>query len=370
MEYLIFLFINVTFCASLGIENDKPVTIKRQSRISNPRLFFLLTFWIWVLFVGLQYDVGTDYFSYLRFFSDKGLAEWLGATKNEILFSGLAVFIIRNNLEPQFGVVLCAFITMAGLFIYIIYLDVKYLYVYIYLYFTISISFYNQFNAIRQYIAVSFFLISIICIIERKLILYSLCILIGAGFHRSLLFLAPFYFLSIFFEKSNVNVLFFALTGSFLLSILNPEEIILSLLKYITPYAHYIEGEYATTRISLATRLVRYSNLPIYFLSLLCHKYIYTRKERFLFTIGIFSFCFKLIALNTVLLMRISHYFEVSLVYPVYFLVKTLFERSSFFRYEKEILLVVIFLITFGILCMKCLFVSDGYTYTSVLFKT
>jgi hypothetical protein len=370
MEYLIFLFLNVAFCVSLGIKNNKSVTFKRHSHISNPRLLFLLTFGIWVLFIGLQYNVGKDYFSYLDYFSDKGLAEWLGTAKKEIFFSGLAVFVINNNLEPQFGIILCAFITIAGLFTYIIYLDVKYLYAYIYLYFTVSISFYNQFNAIRQYIAVSFFLVSIICIIERKLILYFLCILIGAGFHQSLLFLAPFYFLSIFFEKSNVNVLFFALAGSFLLSVLNLEKIILSWLGYIAPYARYIEGEYVTTRISLTTRLIRYSHLPIYLLSLLCYKYIHTRKERFLFTIGIFSFCFKLIALNTILLMRVTHYFEVSLVYPIYFLVKTFLERPTFFRYEKEILLIVIFLITFGILCIKCLFVSDGYTYSSVLFKT
>ncbi|MDR1326179.1 MAG: EpsG family protein [Treponema sp.] len=370
MAYLIFLCINVAFCVSLGIKNNTSVTVKRPSRLSNPRLLFLLTFGIWVLFIGLQYNVGKDYFSYLLYFSDKKLAGWLGAAKNEIFFSGLAIFVITNNLDPQLGIILCAFITMAGLFAYIMYLDVKYLYAYIYLYFTISISFYNQFNAIRQYIAVSFFLLAIICIIERKLVLYVLCILIGAGFHQSLLFLAPFYFLAILFEKSNVTVLFLALAGSSLLSVINLEKIILSWLEYIAPYAHYIGGEYAATRIPLTTRLVRYSNLPVYFLSLLCYKYIRARKERVLFAIGIFSFCLKLIALNTILLMRVTHYFEVSLVYPIYFLVKTLLERAAFFRYEKELLLIVIFLITFGILCIKCFFVSDGYTYASILFKT
>lgn len=82
-------------------------------------------------------------------------------------------------------------------------------------------------NAIRQSAAIACFLLSLKYIISRNLIKYSLCFLIGYGFHFSILFFYPLYFIvpRIKIPSIKIQVIFYVacyLIGLLLLKFMRP----------------------------------------------------------------------------------------------------------------------------------------------------
>ncbi|MEH2941401.1 EpsG family protein [Lachnospiraceae bacterium KK002] len=153
--------------------------------------FLLLTF-----LASFRYAIGFDYFSYRDIYAF--VSGW----------SFQDIFLIYPE-EPLYYAV-CKLFSLAGcpwlLFLLIINIflmavSMQFIYrfsripwVSVYLYITLQFLAYNM-NLIRQSIATAFFMLAYPYLKNRKLLPFTIFILLGGLFHNSLLFLYPLYFL-------------------------------------------------------------------------------------------------------------------------------------------------------------------------------
>lgn len=165
-------------------------------------VFAFLSILQMILIGFFRFGVGTDYFSYknaitLNFywFSDKS-------------FSYISNFALKQlNLEP---VIILGFWSVFTL-VCIIYFLKKYsdsINAFSYsLFFFVSLYYYlDSFNIIRQYIALSIFLMAFIFLMKNKIFMYLVLGLISAYFHVSSgLFVILFLFINYFLKKRTLN---------------------------------------------------------------------------------------------------------------------------------------------------------------------
>lgn len=81
-------------------------------------------------------------------------------------------------------------------------------------------------NAIRQSVAIAFFVLSIKYIINRSLLKYVICLFIAFGFHFSVIFFSPLYFLWNHFKIPSVKTQMMLFGGSYIIG------------RYLVPYVH------------------------------------------------------------------------------------------------------------------------------------
>lgn len=165
-------------------------------------IYLFLTGIIFTAFVSFRYAIGFDYYSYRTIFNT--IRETSFSEINHIYTKEL-LFIYLNKLISYFGGTYHIFLFITGIFIhtcalYIIYRYSKLPWISVYFYFTFQFLAHNM-NLIRQSLAVSFVLLSYTFLKEKKFFPYVIIILIGAGFHRSILCMIPFYFLLNYVKK-------------------------------------------------------------------------------------------------------------------------------------------------------------------------
>lgn len=206
-------------------------------------IFIILLYTALSLFAGLRSaEVGTDTSGYARGFEDlfyldeqvenEGsflteepgfyyLQKWLGQVSNEyyVLLTGIALvfcFFVMLSIGKQSRMPILSFFVF------------------------ITLGYYTfVFNAARQGIAMSIYMISIPYIIERKFWKYTFVVLFAALFHKSIVIAIPLYFFfTIRFSPISIVL---ALIGGVVISISLP-----ALLNYgatlETRYALYSEG--------------------------------------------------------------------------------------------------------------------------------
>lgn len=122
---------------------------------------------IWILIVGGQYGIGTDYYSYLDIFSLKSDIE-IYKIKNEFLFYWIVSFFYDINLGGQFLFFVFAFINSFLFFIICRKITYNHTWFFLFLYITVSSLFHNQMNGIRQCTATYFVTLAIIYLSEEK----------------------------------------------------------------------------------------------------------------------------------------------------------------------------------------------------------
>ena len=141
-----------------------------------------------IIVLGLQNNVGTDYFSYLELAEGTKSISYING-RAEYLFIKL-ILLVRFLNVPQLIFVFSAFIQV--FFLMLITLEVKKLEYrvdcFFFLYFTLSLVFFNQFNGIRQYIAVYIIVYALFKLMEGKRLTYLFLVVISGLFHSSAYF--------------------------------------------------------------------------------------------------------------------------------------------------------------------------------------
>lgn len=160
-------------------------------------VFYLAAAFLALTFIAsFRYGIGFDYFSYERIY--EMVSAW---TFRDILhyywyeplyFLACKFFSLAGCSFPVFLLSVNIFLILAA--IWFIYRYSKLPWVSVYLYITLQFLAYNM-NLIRQSIAVAFFLFAYPSLKNRKLILFTVWILIGGFVHNSLWFVWPLYFL-------------------------------------------------------------------------------------------------------------------------------------------------------------------------------
>lgn len=139
------------------------------------------------LMASIRYVYGNDYRSYYRYYEQIKMGYKTPFT-GEVLFTGL------NKMTPSFYVLI---IITSVFFIYVIYrfivdnLEGKYAWAGLFVFLVNPYLFLMNLSAIRQCVAMCFFIIAVHFAIKKKNVAYVGCVIIASLFHNSAIILAP-----------------------------------------------------------------------------------------------------------------------------------------------------------------------------------
>lgn len=240
----------------------------------------------------------------------------------------------------------------------------KYSYIPILSVFLFFIVFWFQsFYVLRQYVALSFILMSIPFIIQRDIVKFGSLLLLAFFFHQSSIIFAPMYFLYVYHLRLSTKGILTFLLSTIAISIAI-DKILGFAVGTLSGYDSYIDRE-VTTDGNFKMALVYLFYLLIYaFLS--ARTKIETKSENFFFKLLCIAFVLQFAGRNFVLMQRLNVYFSFSLMMIIPYLVKMIKNK------EFKIAFIVFTLILYTYI-MFLDFEKDRYSvtpYSSILFKT
>lgn len=352
MFYLLFLL--------LGCLAFYSVEKQGFSEPNSVYVFSLLPFiGLWIFMVGGQYEIGTDYQSYLSYFNGKREVAYFAA-KGEYLFSFIVEFFQSIGIYGQFFFYLFAAISV------LLYLQIarevtftNYA-LFFFLFITVTTLFHTQMNGLRQCMAVYFSTLSIILFICGRRIIPLALLLIAVGFHISAIALLPLFFLTKLSFSTNVAKVCIIVAA--ILSFASFDSLLEQAILMIPQYEYYAESEYFQSDISLLNKLTKLAYLPIYFLSLSVIKYKKVSGiEMRLFQFGLLAYLIKTVSIVSSVTNRFGYYFMILSVLPIFYYLRSL-------QKERRILFMVICAYILLMYAVKVvLFPSREYMYDSIL---
>ena len=203
----------------------------------NDTFLLLLTSLPIALLSAFRYGFGSDYngtykyIFYTLYYNTKSA----GIKNLEIGFAAINKFIGFFTNDYVYLLMVVALITIISI-IFSLRKNAKYFGLTMFLFIIIGLYF-ESMCAVRQFLAIPFFIISLKYIYQRKFFKYLFCLLFGSLFHASILFLLPLYFL----YNINLNVIKVLLiliilwigSGYFF-------EIIRNIIEYSPQYSKYL----------------------------------------------------------------------------------------------------------------------------------
>lgn len=257
------------------------------------------------IFSFLRYDFGNDYMNYL---------EGYNAIKLNINTHIGKSYLYRllNVYSPSFNFLI--FLTTLFYFIVIfklIFSNVKknryWMSVLILL--LNPYLFLIHLSAIRQTIAILFFIISVKYIYERKIIKYIFCLVIAAGFHKSSLLLIPFYFFLNTKKISKKEYVFIFLSIIFIFT--NYFQILLNIILQKFPgYIFYLKNAQGNSIRSIIFSAVYFIFVLLYLNRLKEKKIIYGKLYLISTIISIWT-------IKIAMLTRIGMYFDIFMIITI-----------------------------------------------------
>lgn len=300
-----FLLIQILFFYSLLIYyNNNKIVILQTSYdfLIISSIVLLLT-----IFASIRYDVGRDYLSYLNILTKKTYLASRGTRGSfEKGFILLYKFIDQNQFNPILIFVFFSFNTYL-LIILSLYRFRKYFPFSIFLFVSDGVLF-ASFNGLRQYLAISLFLFSIIYISKKQIFSYMCFIALGFLFHKSILLLIPFYFLlNITISKRIIMVM---LIFSWVVSNFIPYLPIDLLFSASSTYAGYSQLFLDTFKPDLS--YVMLYKIFLLLLYIFDKNSIVNSKINPFLNMYIFYLCITLMFSNSWVISRFSEYLKIS----------------------------------------------------------
>lgn len=169
------------------------------------RYFLFLSFFILFVFAAIRYNYGNDYASYYEWF------EWIHRG-GDSPYKGQVGFTWLNVIMPNFFLLVVA---VSLLFLWCVYklirdnVEEQVYGLAVFIFVVNPYLFLMNLSAMRQSIAISFFIIAVEFARKRKLVPYILLILLAGIFHISALVLLPFY---IIINEKKINAVFGIIT--------------------------------------------------------------------------------------------------------------------------------------------------------------
>lgn len=200
-----------------------------------------------LLFLAFRFDYGNDYLSYLYMF--KEIASSGAVAYDSSQWHAEIGWFYLNRLFSSAGffpmvIALAAFNCYVYFRFIKIFVPHRYYWLAIFLYLITPANMLVQASAMRQAIAISFFLICIEFIVKRNLLAYLAIVVLGSLFHSSILVLLPIYFFCVSRLSFNpiMIVLFLILyILLFLISGFVAESISSVILLFMSEYSVYNE---------------------------------------------------------------------------------------------------------------------------------
>lgn len=298
---------------------------------------------LWSVIAGGQDNIGVDYPMYLSYFNNPSDA---AEDRFEWLFAVISGMSARIGLNGQWLFFIFAFINIVLLFIGGRMARIKHWAIYYFLIITVAVIFNNQMNALRQTTAVCFCFMAFIAFFENKML--GIALLAAAmGFHLSAIICFAFLWIRPilkFTSRFPLALLAIAFISGFIDTA--TQEFNNSLLELIPDFmaddVRYVEA-YTDSEYSHSTdmiyRLSKIIQIPLYWKSLmLLKKNVLTRQETNLFNLGFLSFALRNLLLINTLVGRLSYYFWIPSLFPLYYLMRYYWIRKQYIAFTIIVL--------------------------------
>jgi hypothetical protein len=184
MIYYLIIFILAIFAFVHIIEEDKRKLVG----------FYFTGIVLMLIFGGLRYEVGADWFSYKKLFEEARSWEIVLSSREEKLF--MTFFYISSWFTQKYSIVVLLFFTIS--FLIKIYVLDKYspnIFLSLVIYFSAIFLIYDI-NGIRQGMAIGIVLLTLQSILERRLLQFLMIMTMAMFVHTSSLVFLPFYFVA------------------------------------------------------------------------------------------------------------------------------------------------------------------------------
>ncbi|KNA52640.1 hypothetical protein A33_020290 [Vibrio cholerae AM-19226] len=356
MVYLILLFFCTTYM--YGVHRYKVGYLV----LFPPFLFYFLV-------SALQYNVGSDYPSYIYIYENPWVLDKY-FNSGEYFFYYSNIFLNYFEFHPQS--IFFVFSLFQSVFIFLFFHALNkrgaVLWIFVFIFFVVSNILQNQMNGIRQYAALTFFPLISMYVFDRRYIKAVFSIIISMMFHSSAVVFFVLIFLRLFLdlkEKSYFYVFILSIPFYFLVS-----KYTLNVLEYFDlRFLSYVESDYfvAGDYVTLLTKIYYLPAIFIFFY-LFCsgeNKCFVGCNDYFKFAILIFSCSYWsfLMSLDIAILSRVSSYFWFFVIFPLYFVAVYLSRRSSE-------LLAIYLLYLFAPYASKVTFLAKNeFLYKSIIFN-
>lgn len=325
-----------------------------------------------IITFSLQYDVGRDYFSYIEAATRNGVGlrkMYQFITDREYLFSGI-VFLSQCTGVPQTIFFFTALVQVIPFCIALCHLQKEGISVWntLFLYFVLSLSFFNQFNGIRQFAAsnVLFWAALLLFSNPRKILPWVLLLLTPLIHHASaimVLFMVALVLLMHFYPNVTAQKKWLYIISLLccLLYVVDVNAVITWVLKTTRIFTSFVGSSYLE-KMSLsgvATKIIKL--VAVFYAVHRLHTEKLTQFENRLLTMSYASILVMIMSFSSTLIWRMYLFFDIFLIFPV----------LLFFKYDatkKEKGLISLYLIAF--LLAKILLLPSGeYLYSSILWN-
>ena len=280
--------------------------ISKNKKLSD-KVFLLSSFFILFLVVALRKtNIGNDTTEYINIFKNCSIYKWNYLNSNSRYETGYLIFNIILSYfssNTRFFLIIMSFIFNFSVYKIIKENSKNYLFsilIYINLLF-----FYQSMTMMRQFLALSVLLLSFNYIKEKKLLKYSLAVLLASSFHITAvlgIFIYPMYNMKFSYKKI------------FLYTIIT--LIVATLLNKIFPYLALItnRGEFYSQMIGEA-KLANIILFLIYLVFSFFSYFIVSKKNIESNSFYLYSFIFSTLlyalSINTAILARVGQYFAI-----------------------------------------------------------
>ncbi|MCU7999951.1 EpsG family protein [Shewanella sp. SM95] len=333
-------------------------------------IILLPPFILYFLISSLQYNVGSDYFSYIYIFEN----QWVLGRYFE---SGEYFFYYLNIFFKNFGFsgqsIFFAFSFLQSIFIFVYFNELKkkgfVLWLLFLIFFVVTNIYHNQMNGIRQYAALTLLPLLTIFLYERRFFYFGVLMALAMSFHSSsVIFIALIFIPFLYKRLYRCGFTIFILSIPFYFLIAKYTPVLLESLGL--RFSSYIESDYfdAGSYITIITKVYYLPALLFFF-------YLYNKSIKasgFFYKDGYFSFLIFifsctywsfLMSLDIAILSRISSYFWFFIVFPLYY-VGIIFYRKGFVKFG----LYVIYLIA-PYLAKVTFLAKNEFLYKSIIFN-
>lgn len=335
----------------------------KVSGLDQKKKDFLL--WFTPVFLGLfltfalQYNVGYDYPNYIKAATNDNigkikLAQFVDDA--EYLFAAIIEWVQGIGIpEILFVIISLIQVVVFSIALYNLHKEGESVFDILFLYFTICVSFFNQFNGIRQYVSVNLIFLAFVMHIKNpKSAPPFMLILIAPFFHRSAWAVAALFALVWLLQDRFKYSKWLLVIGSVLCAacyFLDVNKIIAWAVKETGIYKEYAAHNYVSrmTPLEIATRLAKL--VVVYYSCWRLRKTELTVKESKFMALSELTVMMMILSWTSSLLWRLYMYADLFLMFPVLIFFKrkaTKREKILIYAYLAAMLLVKILLFPKG----------------------
>jgi hypothetical protein len=218
----------------------KLINVEKISFLS--KIGYLSVFLIIFVVIGLRYNVGSDYYSYISIYND--IAN-LGILSSRLTFRTEPLYALLNYIiyilfDNHLFVFLSTGLIIVSLYFISVQRYLKKTHYPVALFVFLTGFYFGFFTYIRLSIAAMIIMYGYKFLLDKKVFKWIMIVLIATGFHYTAIVMLPIYFfVKKRFNKTIFNYIF--ISGIFMIILLFPT--LINLLLYNTKYFSYFEGE-------------------------------------------------------------------------------------------------------------------------------